>query len=108
MTAALNGLDPGMASTIGRPSQAPPRARHGAAGGSAARALPGISIIAAMTDERLLGTHFAGGSWSTWRAVLKAAEGLPLGRAELAAFRAVAEKLSLREVPAAAELEVAP
>lgn len=48
------------------------------------------SITAALTDARLLAPYFAGPSWSTWRAVLKAAEGWPLDDDELPLFKAVA------------------
>jgi hypothetical protein len=50
----------------------------------------GPSITAALTDKRLLAPYFSGASWNTWRAVLKAAEGLPLDDAELSLFRTVA------------------
>ena len=51
-----------------------------------------ISVSAALDDPALLGLYFSGESWATWHAVLRAAEGLPLGDDELAAFRAVAER----------------
>jgi hypothetical protein len=53
-------------------------------------------IAAALADPDLLAPHFAGPSWDRWRAVLRAAEGLPLDEAEAALFREVAE----REPPA--------
>jgi hypothetical protein len=40
----------------------------------------------------LLGNAFQGVSWATWRAVLRAAEGLPLDDIQLAQFHAVAER----------------
>ncbi len=54
------------------------------------------TIIDAIDDPELLGPYFAGASWATWRAVLRAAEGLPLDADDLALFRAVAD----REPPA--------
>jgi hypothetical protein len=51
-----------------------------------------ISVSAALDDPALLGPYFAGDSWATWHAVLKAAEGLPLGDDELSAFDRVAER----------------
>jgi hypothetical protein len=55
-----------------------------------------ITTSTAITDPALLGSAFAGGSWATWRAVLRAAEGLPLDDEQLQLFRGVAE----REPPA--------
>jgi hypothetical protein len=55
-----------------------------------------ITASAAIEDPALLGKAFAGSSWDTWRAVLRAAEGLRLTGAQRAAFWAVAE----REPPA--------
>lgn len=49
-----------------------------------------ITPAAAIADPTLLGAAFAGSSWDTWRAVLKAAYAEPLDAAELALFRAVA------------------
>ena len=49
-----------------------------------------ITPAAAIGDPALLGPAFAGESWATWRAVLRAAFGEPLDTAELALFRAVA------------------
>jgi hypothetical protein len=37
-----------------------------------------VTTTAAIDDPHLLGSAFAGASWATWRAVLRAAEGLPL------------------------------
>jgi hypothetical protein len=37
-----------------------------------------ITASAAIADDQLLGRAFRGASWSTWRAVLCGAEGLPL------------------------------
>jgi len=51
-----------------------------------------LSVSAALDDRDLLAPHFAGESWSTWRAVLRAAEGLPLDDDQRARFRAVAER----------------
>ncbi len=45
---------------------------------------------AAIADPALLGTAFSGGSWATWRAVLKAAYAEPMSEAELVLFHAVA------------------
>jgi hypothetical protein len=47
---------------------------------------------AAIADETLLGSAFAGPSWAVWRAVLRAAEGLPLDEDQLLLFRGVAER----------------
>lgn len=49
-----------------------------------------ITAGRAISDPKLLGAAFAGDSWATWRAILAAAEGLPLEEAELERFRAVA------------------
>jgi hypothetical protein len=49
-----------------------------------------ITTTAAIDDPQLLGRGFVGESWSTWRAVLRAAEGLPLNRHQRRAFAAVA------------------
>jgi hypothetical protein len=51
-----------------------------------------IRVTDAMTSRRLLGPFFAGPSWATWRAVLKAAFCEPMSAAEVEAFRAVAER----------------
>ena len=51
-----------------------------------------ITTTAAIADPNLLGRAFAGESWSTWRAVLRAAEGLPLDDDQRRAFAAVAER----------------
>jgi hypothetical protein len=55
-----------------------------------------ISVSEAIADPRLLGNAFAGSSWDTWRAVLRAAEGLPLNDDQHRDFARVAE----REPPA--------
>ena len=47
---------------------------------------PGIVI----GDTAMLGPHFSGDSWATWRSILKAAYAEPLSTAELGLFRAVA------------------
>jgi hypothetical protein len=49
-----------------------------------------ITASAAIADDNLLGRGFVGDSWSTWRAVLAAAEGLPLDDDQRTAFCAVA------------------
>ncbi len=51
-----------------------------------------ISASEAISDPKLLGAAFAGDSWATCTAVLRAAEGLPLDRRQRRAFRAVAER----------------
>src|SRR5271163_5254119 len=51
-----------------------------------------LSVSAALDDRDLLAPHFAGESWSTWRAVLRAAEGLPLDDDQRTAFTRVAER----------------
>jgi hypothetical protein len=53
---------------------------------------PVMTVSEAMIDPALLGGQFAGPSWSTWRAVLRAAEGLPLDDDDLALFRSVADR----------------
>jgi hypothetical protein len=49
-----------------------------------------LTPAAAITDPVLLGPYFAGSSWATWHAILKAAYAEPLNDAELALFRGVA------------------
>ena len=49
-----------------------------------------MNIIDLISDPNLLGRWFDGASWSTWRAVLRAAHALPMGDDDLARFRAVA------------------
>ncbi|HYU23914.1 MAG TPA: hypothetical protein VEO74_01830 [Thermoanaerobaculia bacterium] len=51
-----------------------------------------ITATAAIDDPNLLGAAFTGPSWATWRAVLRAAEGLPLSHSQREAFRAVADR----------------
>jgi hypothetical protein len=51
-----------------------------------------IDLLAAMDDEKLLGRAFVGPSWSTWRAILKAAFALPMSPVENEAFRLVADR----------------
>jgi hypothetical protein len=51
-----------------------------------------ISIADALSSKKLFQPFFAGPSWSTWCAVLKAAFAEPLSDDELALFRAVAER----------------
>src|SRR5579863_6680233 len=53
---------------------------------------PAATIIEALDDPDLLGAAFKGNSWSTWRAILKAAYALPMTETEIEAFRAVAER----------------
>jgi hypothetical protein len=52
-----------------------------------------------ITDPLLLEPHFAGASWATWRAILKAAYCEPLTDSELALFRAVAGDRGLPRRP---------
>jgi len=49
-----------------------------------------ITASEVITRPDLLGPAFAGASWDRWRAVLRAAEGLPLDRQQHRLFRAVA------------------
>jgi len=49
-----------------------------------------LSAVALMDDPNLLQRWFEGDSWATWRAVLKAANDLPLTADELVRFHAVA------------------
>jgi hypothetical protein len=51
-----------------------------------------IGVVDAMQSKQLFGPHFAGPSWDTWRAVLKAAFAEPMNDEENAVFRAVAER----------------
>jgi hypothetical protein len=51
-----------------------------------------ITASEAIADESLLGRAFRGSSWSTWRAVLRAAEGLPLDDDQHQDFARVAER----------------
>ena len=51
-----------------------------------------VSITDTLSHADLLGPWFSGQSWSTWRAVLRAAFALPLDDAERAMFHAVAER----------------
>ena len=55
------------------------------------------SIVTLM--DRVLGSVFSGGSWSTWRGVLKAAFALPLTDGEMQAFRSVTERTDPPTVP---------
>jgi hypothetical protein len=56
-----------------------------------ARPIPfSISPAIAIADNDLLGLAFAGDSWATWRAILKAAYGEPLSSRELATFHEAA------------------
>lgn len=50
------------------------------------------SIIAAIDNPALLAPSFPGSSWSTWKAVLRAAEGLPLSDDQHQDFCRVAER----------------
>ncbi len=60
-----------------------------------------LSIIDVMTDPNLLGAVFAGPTWASWRAVLKAAFGLPLAVDELPVFRAVTGRTAPSDAVAA-------
>jgi hypothetical protein len=51
-----------------------------------------IPITDALDDPLLFQPWFAGPSWSTWRAVLKAAFAIPMDAAERKSFRAVASR----------------
>ena len=51
-----------------------------------------MSVSAALDNPKLLAPYFEGSSWATWRAVLRAAEGLPLDDDQLALFHAVADR----------------
>src|SRR5215472_17147456 len=52
--------------------------------------MPALTPASAITDRHLLGAYFRGGSWATWRAILKAAYAEPLTDAETALFKSVA------------------
>ena len=49
-----------------------------------------IDIVEALDDPNLFGPWFAGPSWATWKAVLRAAFALPMDADDLKLFRAVA------------------
>ncbi len=51
-----------------------------------------LSIADAFDDPKLFGPSFAGSSWDAWRAVLKAAFGLPMSRDEIELFRPLAKR----------------
>jgi hypothetical protein len=53
---------------------------------------PAIRVTDAMSNPKLLGPFFAGDSWNTWRAVLKATFAEEMSPSEIEAFRAVAER----------------
>jgi hypothetical protein len=56
-----------------------------------------ISVSDAMASVKLLGPYFAGSSWDTWRAVIRAMFAKPMTAAEIELFHSVAE----RDVPLA-------
>ena len=51
-----------------------------------------ISVSQALASERLFAPFFAGSSWNTWKAVVKAMFGEPLNTTEHELFHAVAER----------------
>jgi hypothetical protein len=51
-----------------------------------------ISVSQALASEKLFAPHFAGPSWNTWRAVIKAMYAEPMTAAELEIFRSVADR----------------
>jgi hypothetical protein len=51
-----------------------------------------VPPASAIDDPALLGPYFQGDSWSLWRTILRAAEGLPLSDEQAAAFHEVAER----------------
>jgi hypothetical protein len=51
-----------------------------------------IDIVQALDDPNLFGPWFAGPSWATWKAVLKAAFCIPMDEGEIKLFRGVAER----------------
>jgi hypothetical protein len=51
-----------------------------------------IGIVDAMNSPQLFGPFFAGASWNTWRAVLKATFAEPMNGEEIAIFHSVAER----------------
>ena len=66
------------------------REQEGERCGGGGRMTLAFNIEDALTDAQLLGAGLGPiASWSTWLGVLKAAYGLPLAEAELAAFRSV-------------------
>lgn len=52
--------------------------------------MSGLTITEAMDAPELFGDWFAGGSWDTWRSILRAAYHLPMTAADRTRFRAVA------------------
>jgi hypothetical protein len=56
------------------------------------RSAIGISVVDAMNSPQLFGPHFAGPSWDTWRACIKATFAEPMSDGDRAAFRSVAER----------------
>jgi len=48
------------------------------------------NILDFISDERLLGAHFAGPSWARWRAILRATFALPMSDHDLELFHEVA------------------
>jgi hypothetical protein len=79
-----------------------PRAAKSTTTKDEAKAGPALDIVAAMNHPRLFAPWFRGESWDGWRAVLKAAYGLPMIDAEIAFFRTVAERAAEAEDVAAA------
>jgi hypothetical protein len=53
---------------------------------------PAISLSDALNSKRLFQPFFAGSSWNTWRAVLKATVAEPLSASELETFQMVADR----------------
>jgi hypothetical protein len=51
-----------------------------------------ITVSEALANPKLFAPHFAGPSWNSWKATVKAMNGEPLNATELALFQAVAER----------------
>lgn len=51
-----------------------------------------MNFTDALNDPEVFQPFFSGPSWATWRAVLKAAHGVPLNADELELFRSVADR----------------
>jgi hypothetical protein len=51
-----------------------------------------ITVSEALASPKLFAPHFAGPSWDTWKAVIKAMYAEPMNAAELELFRSVAER----------------
>ncbi len=51
-----------------------------------------ITILDALENPSIFKSSFSGSSWDTWKAILKAANGLAMSDEDITLFRAVAER----------------